>query len=749
MTDFFGAFARGNREGAEIGGRMAARGLQRRTSELDEQLRSGAINMDQYEAGLREQQGRGMSRFHDTEETAGTLRERIVGELDRRDARHIAQGIVDARYADAGQLAGNRAVRSGDTAGALNSRKFMNNLDETSQITDVGGVPNYAGAYERRAKNAAAMGDLEGAQTATSGARDAMNQALAPLANKALNLWVRGDKEQAAGLLATLAEQRGLPMQFSFDSAGDLYATIGDGSVMKIEQDEMLRGLNDLAAGHDTLLEDMLKESSDTQAQSAAWDQKVRELALETSMDIIKETGMPESVAAPLTQARTALGAGGAKSVATGENGIIIMQIGNKIVHAIPVQEGEDQDAQNSSAGFQYVTPDGKPVNVNQIDDRIEQNLGAFAQASIQAQQVMDQSAIDQTMEFLNMRLGAVDQQAWTARGRPGQSPLAAQLSRPNTQIRDPEVRAAVQTFGDIVRNNQRLEGTGDNPASSAAGKYQFLDSTLRQHLLIAAPESQVAQDLSDMAVGSDEEKALLHAVKTTGSKETNALLDAAFDSLTAANTRSLIRAGIQPTPMALYAAHHFGAGGARKFLSASADTPITEVFPPVKDRRTGKMVENPVLAANPYLKRDGTVGGGLQSWQERAPELFADVDTTALAAAPEETPPEKAPAATPSPLEELVAFEREVRDEINKRVAAAGPRGNEVSARGGLAPPSDPEVAALTELYQQVQAKVAAARAEAETEATAQADQTRRARGAELLARGRGMLGTATTGAP
>lgn len=666
MTDFFGAFARGNREGAEIGGRMAARGLQRRTSELDEQLRSGAINMDQYEAGLREQQGRGMSRFHDTEETAGTLRERIVGELDRRDARHIAQGIVDARYADAGQLAGNRAVRSGDTAGALNSRKFMNNLDETSQITDVGGVPNYAGAYNQRAKNAAAMGDLEGAQTATSGARDALNQALAPVANKALALWTSGDKEQAAGLMSVLADQRGLPLQFSFDSAGDLYATIGDGSVKKIESDDMLDALHGLGAGNDTLLEDMLKDSSAAETQAAEWDQNVRRLALETSMSIVKDTGMPESVAAPLTQARAALGAGGAKSVATGENGIIIMQIGNRIVHAIPMPEGEDPDAENSSAGYQYVTPDGQPVNVNTIDDRIEQNLGGFAQATMQAQQVLDQSAIDQTMELLNMRLGTVDQLAWTARGRPGQSPLAAQLSRPNTQIRDPEVRGAVQTFGDIVRNNQRLEGTGDNPNSTAVGKYQFLDSTLRQHILIAAPDSQVAQDLAGMRRGSPEEKALLNSIKTTGSQETDAILDAAFDSFTAANTRSLIRAGIQPTPMALYAAHHFGPAGARKMLTAPLDTPVSKVF------------SNEVLAANPYLKQAGTVGGVIQNWQERAPELFDGVDTSALAAAPEQSAPaqEAAPAQQETPETALAQIDEMIQQLREKSQASRGVAG-------------------------------------------------------------------------
>lgn len=666
MTDLFGAFARGHEQGTGVGSRMAARGLQRRTADLDEQLRTGAITMDQYEAGVREQQGRGMSRFHDTEETAGTLRERIIGELNRRDDRHIAQGIVDARYVDAAQMAGSRAVRSGDTAGALNARKYMNNLDETSQITDVGGVPNYAGAYNQRAKNAAAMGDLEGAQTATSGARDAMNQALAPVANKALNLWVSGDKEQAAGLMSVLAEQRGLPIQFAFDSAGELYATLGDGSTKKIEQDDMLDALDGLGAGNDTLLEDMLKESSAAESQAAEWDQNVRQLALETSMSIVKDTGMPESVAAPLTQARTALGAGGAKSVATGENGIIIMQIGNRIVHAIPIQEGEDVDAQTSAVGYQYVTPSGEPVNVETIDDRIEQNLGAFAQATMQAQQVLDQSAIDQTMELLNMRLGTVDQLAWTARGRQGQSPLAAQLSRPNTQIRDPEVRGAVQTFGDIVRNNQRLEGTGDNPNSTAVGKYQFLDSTLRQHILIAAPDSQVAQDLAGMRRGSPEEKALLNSIKTTGSQETEAILDAAFDSFTAANTRSLIRAGIQPTPVALYAAHHFGPTGARKMLTAPLDTPVSKVF------------SNEVLAANPYLKQAGTVGGVIQNWQERAPELFEGVDTTALAAAPEQAAPaqEAAPAQQETPETALAQIDEMIQQLREKSQASRGVAG-------------------------------------------------------------------------
>jgi hypothetical protein len=132
-------------------------------------------------------------------------------------------------------------------------------------------------------------------------------------------------------------------------------------------------------------------------------------------------------------------------------------------------------------------------------------------------------------------------------------------------------------------------EGTGDNPRSSAVGKYQFLDDTFVAYARKVYPE--VTKGLGRREVLA------LRGQEINGQPVEETLMDA----MTADNTATLTSIGAKPTLTNLYVAHFFGPGDAPKVLRAPPETPLNEI------------VEPKVIRANPYLR--GMTAGDAVSW--------------------------------------------------------------------------------------------------------------------------------------
>ncbi len=201
--------------------------------------------------------------------------------------------------------------------------------------------------------------------------------------------------------------------------------------------------------------------------------------------------------------------------------------------------------------------------------------------------------------------------QGWMDAGRPdGVSRLdhVARLAAAEKRLRDeiptrdilrPEAPASPGASSDVVDRIIGIESRGNsnarNPASSAEGLGQFIDSTWLAMLRKHRP---------DIVAG----------------RTNRELLDLKFDAalnreMTAAyvadNTAYLRERGLPTSPGALYLAHFAGPEGAARILSAAPNTPITAVMP------------RSAIAANRGIRFNGkyfgqmTVGD-VQAWANR-----------------------------------------------------------------------------------------------------------------------------------
>lgn len=139
-----------------------------------------------------------------------------------------------------------------------------------------------------------------------------------------------------------------------------------------------------------------------------------------------------------------------------------------------------------------------------------------------------------------------------------------------------------------LRRQESGTDDTARNPRSSAAGRYQFIDSTWRQF----------ARARPDLFPGMDDAQIL--AARSRGD-----LQDAGAEWYANVNAPELQRAGLPVNRGTLALAHGFGAGGARALLTAPPDTPVETIVGPQ------------VMAANPHL-RGQTVGQVVQGFQNR-----------------------------------------------------------------------------------------------------------------------------------
>lgn len=134
-----------------------------------------------------------------------------------------------------------------------------------------------------------------------------------------------------------------------------------------------------------------------------------------------------------------------------------------------------------------------------------------------------------------------------------------------------------------------RLEGTGQNPRSSARGVGQFIDSTWLSTLRKHRPDLAEGKSNAEIIALKDDPK----------------IAGEMLGKFREDNARGLAARGISTTPENLYAAHHFGVGGAAKFANASASTPMSQIL------------SRKEIDANPYLKGK-TVGEVKANWAQR-----------------------------------------------------------------------------------------------------------------------------------
>jgi hypothetical protein len=135
-----------------------------------------------------------------------------------------------------------------------------------------------------------------------------------------------------------------------------------------------------------------------------------------------------------------------------------------------------------------------------------------------------------------------------------------------------------------------RGEGRGANPASSARGQFQFIDSTFIDEFKRNFPD--IARGLSNSQILSYRNSTL---------PDGRPIEEFLGEAHTNRNASVLSRAGFEPNGANLYLAHFAGVGGARRLLSADPNTPVERILTP------------DAIDANPFLR--GKTAGQIIAW--------------------------------------------------------------------------------------------------------------------------------------
>lgn len=187
---------------------------------------------------------------------------------------------------------------------------------------------------------------------------------------------------------------------------------------------------------------------------------------------------------------------------------------------------------------------------------------------------------------------------AWMAESQTGMADDAVAASLP--------VQGAAQTLEEVrqvakqsLARTIRLESGGDpnakNPKSSATGLGQFIESTWL---------NVIGRNRPDLTRGKTREQILALRTDPAIAKEMT-------EAYATENAIGLFNSGLPVTEQTVYWAHHFGLAGARRILSAPANTPMQQ------------LLDAGSYAANPYL-HGKTVGQVLANHQRRAGERTA-----------------------------------------------------------------------------------------------------------------------------
>lgn len=177
----------------------------------------------------------------------------------------------------------------------------------------------------------------------------------------------------------------------------------------------------------------------------------------------------------------------------------------------------------------------------------------------------------------------------------PGQTAAAA----PRSQSTDPLLIDAA------IRRN---EGTGRNPASSAVGPYQFVDSTF---------VDQFRRNFPDIARNLPPEQIL--TFRGAQLPDGRRVEDVMGPALTRQNQESLTRAGFAPSAGNTYLAHFLGAGGAQAVLRADPNTPISQLVSPEAIRANPSILGVPGVTAGQIVQwANNTIDVGPRDARQR-----------------------------------------------------------------------------------------------------------------------------------
>ncbi len=155
----------------------------------------------------------------------------------------------------------------------------------------------------------------------------------------------------------------------------------------------------------------------------------------------------------------------------------------------------------------------------------------------------------------------------------------------------------APKTDADITSRILQNEGTSKNPASSAVGAGQFINSTWLDVLKRNRP---------DLAQGrSDAELLALRADRNLGREMT--------DAYRRENAATLTRQGVEATPGAQYLAHFLGPGAAVAVLKADPSTPVVDALA----KSVGPDKAKAMVAANPSIL-SGQLAGSVTQWADK-----------------------------------------------------------------------------------------------------------------------------------
>lgn len=189
---------------------------------------------------------------------------------------------------------------------------------------------------------------------------------------------------------------------------------------------------------------------------------------------------------------------------------------------------------------------------------------------------------------------GAPPPAAPSAATPPGQTAAA-----PRSQSTDPLLIDAA------IRRN---EGTGRNPASSAVGPYQFVDSTF---------VDQFRRNFPDIARNLPPEQIL--TFRGGQLPDGRRVEDVMGPALTRQNQESLARAGFAPSAGNTYLAHFLGAGGAQAVLRADPNTPISQLVSPEAIRANPSILGVPGVTAGQIVQwANNTIDVGPRDARQR-----------------------------------------------------------------------------------------------------------------------------------
>lgn len=689
MTDLFGAFARGHQQGDEVGGRMAARGLRRRVAQAEEDFRAGTINADQYEQALREAEGQGMARFRDVASVTEGLRTRAFGDLDRRDARAGTQALLDKEYDTSARHAGSIAARNGDMAQGLATRRWMNDLDAGKLVRDMpGGVRDYSEAYNAQSRATAEMGDLPGSEKQYSEGFRAMEATAGQLAQQAYTAFKGGNRDLFVAAGNQMLRLRGVPLEIREGTDGKWNLVDETGATQKTitSEREMSTVLYQMGQGNATALTDALSEFTAADKAERERYANFEEKAFDATMQIAQDFQLQSDTQRMLAQSIGRMSSGGVQTITTSEDGSLLLNIDGQMVRAVPPGQSSNPDDPDAAATTQWVFTDArdpsKPVGVaNEVED----NIGDYALALAQAQ---EESGNERDFTQLQTQLSTVWDTFHQMTGGQGPSPLTQGFMRRNSRLDPAEAEAAIGGFMDTFGT---LEGTGDNPTSSAVGVGQFVDATALDVARRNFPDNPVTEQFVAASRIADRKarEAAFARVKTANPDFMRELTrEYAMD-----NAEILANRRIAVTPLTLYAMHHFGPGGGPKFLRALSENP---------DASVDGVLSTSAISENEYVmdpsRGGGTLRGVVKDWYTRQPELFADMPPAAVKALIEGEP--AAPATEAAPEQDVAAAEQDVEGSLQQLIADREELAAQIRAAEKTALGSTPGVETRTRGY-------------------------------------------------